>query len=253
MVPLNRRQKQSILKRNESSMGWRRFKVCSSFGLPLTCLIFFALSVPQGFSWGEGEALARGPSEKSSAARPEEKRAAEVARRHLREHYRGLGLRAQDLSSLKLEGIQESPGGYHVRFGQTYRGLPVEGGRIAVHLDRAYKVVMVKNRYVPNVRVELKEKVKQAEAIQIARSRPKHPFVLRGKIGSQKVIFLLKDQYRLVWKVSVPASRPMGDWVFFVDATEGKILKVMELSMSKEEEEEKEAPKGSGHPKAPGH
>lgn len=222
-------------------------------GLQVTCLILFVLSVLQGFPWGEGEALARGPSEKPSAARREEKRVAELARRHLEGHYKGLGLKAQDLSNLKLEGIQESPGGYHVRFGQTYRGLPVEGGRMAVHLDRAYKVVMVKNRYVPNVRVELKEKIKRTDAILIARNRPKPPFVLRGEIRSQKVVFPHENRHYLAWKVSIPASRPMGDWVFFIDAMEGKVLKVMELSMSKEEEEEKEPPKGAGHPKVPGH
>ncbi|MBI2877783.1 MAG: hypothetical protein HYY20_12990 [Candidatus Tectomicrobia bacterium] len=237
--------------------SWQRFNAYVRSGLPRLGLIFLAGWMMQGPPFGGGgEVLARGPAKPSAPARSGEEKAGEVAWSHLKGYYKGLGLKAQDLSSLKLEGVKESPGGYHVRFQQIYRGLPVEGGRIAVHLDRNYKVVMVRNRYIPNLRVNVKVPVtiKQAEAVRIARNRPKPPFVLRGAVSSQKVIFPDKEGPRLAWKVSVPSSQPPGDWIFFVDSHKGEILKVMELSMAKEEEEEgKTVPKGTGHPRVPGH
>jgi len=56
-----------------------------------------------------------------------------------------------DLSDLRLAAASESPGGRHLRFAQTWRGLPVFDAGAEVHVAPDGRVYLAHNDYVPGI------------------------------------------------------------------------------------------------------
>ncbi len=80
-----------------------------------------------------------------SAAAP-----AEMAERFLAENASLFGMKP-DLSDLRLAASSESPGGLHLRFAQTWRGLPVFDSGAEVHVALDGRVFLAHNDYVPAI------------------------------------------------------------------------------------------------------
>jgi uncharacterized repeat protein (TIGR01451 family) len=78
----------------------------------------------------------------------------------------------------------------------------------------------------PTLAVQASVEARQAE--QIAKQRV-GLVTARGDIDSQLVYLPLGDQLRLAWKTTLPALEPLGDWLVYVDALDGKVLKVQDL------------------------
>ncbi|HEX6624804.1 MAG TPA: M4 family metallopeptidase, partial [Pyrinomonadaceae bacterium] len=72
-----------------------------------------------------------------------------------------LGGPASPLKTARV--VEDAVGGQHVRLGQTYRGLPVFGAQVVVHLN-ARGVTAVNGHFVPGLRLDTRPAVKQAAA-----------------------------------------------------------------------------------------
>ena len=57
-------------------------------------------------------------------------------------------------AELSVRSSQRGLSGTHVRFDQVFRGLPVDGGGISVHLNHDGVVFLVQNFTFPRVAVE---------------------------------------------------------------------------------------------------
>ena len=162
----------------------------------------------------------------------------EAARRFLARYSSLFGM-THDLRDLKTLRIQESPGGTHVYFDQSFRGLPVFKGGVDVHLTERNEVHLVYNRYVPEeilADLVLEPRLTPEEASALAKREYSHhvfrgfdgkpikagiPFeVLQGR---ELGIARWNDEYRLAHRIVV------GDVRYTLDATSGEILDTTEL------------------------
>lgn len=142
--------------------------------------------------------------------------------------------RAEDLL---LDQVQEAPGAQVVRMHQSVNGIRVWNAEVVVTLDETGQYVQtVYSNYDPAVAeagLSTAAAVDAAQAERIARSavwiqpdtkligEPQGPalWILRNedRAGSSA---------RLAWLVDLPIEEPMGDWVVFVDAQNGSILRL---------------------------
>ena len=135
-----------------------------------------------------------------------------------------LGLRS-DLSDLALLVDKESLGATHVRFQQTYAGLPVWLAEVAVHISDAGEVQLIQNGYVPNLDLDTQPTLTPAQATTAAAAAVNLVRGERGASTTQLLIFPTdKEGARLAWHVVIPALEPLGDWHVFVDARRGAAL-----------------------------
>lgn len=136
-----------------------------------------------------------------------------------------LGLR-QDLSDLRTARVDETDEKNHVRFQQTYNGIPVVGANVVVHANKAGQVTMVQNGYVEGLQPVNGDVIAETAAKGIALDDFKASNIgialSEGKI--EKQIVLLDGKYCIAWKVTIPAKSPVGLWVYHVDAESGRIL-----------------------------
>jgi bacillolysin/thermolysin len=141
---------------------------------------------------------------------------------------------AEDLHFLRNE-TDKQLGWSHVRLAQVYRGLPVFGYQLVVHLDTQHQVVTVNGHFQPGLELDTTPKVTPADAEQLAlddllnaqlesdqRSRVKAT-ILRDK--TQLMIYVdQNDQPRLTWSVTIMTSSPLGQWRYFVNARRAQVV-----------------------------
>jgi len=136
-----------------------------------------------------------------------------------------------DLSELCLSRTSESCAAYHVAFQQIFDGIPVEGAKIKVHLLKDGRVQFVTSRLSPHLQPDTRHTISTEQAIEIASRHLSLEGALRGPILAQKVILPEIPQSISAWKVSIPATQPLGDWVVMVHAQTGEILSSTDIRL----------------------
>jgi Zn-dependent metalloprotease len=135
-----------------------------------------------------------------------------------------LGLRS-DLSDLPLLVQKESLGATHVRFQQTYGGLPVWLAEVAVHISHSGEIQLVQSSYQPKLDLNTQPTLTSEQAVTAAAAAIKLARGERGAPTAQLLIFPVeKAGARLAWHVFMPTLDPLGDWHVFVDAQNGAVL-----------------------------
>ncbi len=141
---------------------------------------------------------------------------------------------ADELRFLRNEADKQL-GWSHVRMAQVYKGLPVFGYQLIVHLDAQNQVVTVDGHFRPNLDLDTTPKVTQSDAEQLAlddllngqlqpdqRSRVKAT-ILRDQ--TQLMIYVdQNDQPRLTWVVTIMTDAPLGQWRYFVNARRAQVV-----------------------------
>lgn len=163
------------------------------------------------------------PKPRGGAALPA---AAKKAASFLSRHARPLGLR--ELAQLTFVRDWRSRSGTHVRFQQMYRGVPIIGALLDVHLDPGGAVCMVCGAFhrrprlsrAPGPRSEITKK----KALYLALADLGRGSVMRARVKMDRLIQPDAQGYRLVYKVVLPAARPLGNWVYLIDPRSGAIL-----------------------------
>ena len=132
-----------------------------------------------------------------------------------------------DLADLKTLRVDKTPVRNHVRFQQTYEGIPVAGAFVLVHSTPAGQVAMVQNDYIQGLQLANRQSIAAQDARDIAR------IDLQGKLGkdaelsdakSEQLIAPNHGKYFFVWKITIPTRNPWGFWVYQIDSESGNIL-----------------------------
>lgn len=113
----------------------------------------------------------------------------------------------------------------HVLFRQVYEGIAVEGSVYSVHMTKEGGVYYASGDYFDDVQVETTSPtVSRTRAVDIATDDLGSELELRAAPETELIILPYGAEYRLVWKVTVPARAPSGRWVYYISATDGSVL-----------------------------
>lgn len=160
----------------------------------------------------------------------------EKAARTFLKSNRSLFNMSKDLSDLELKKvITSSRGVRHVRFQQTYEGIPVYNGTYQVHLKSDGRIDMANGHYYHNIKASTSPSISGKSAFQKAMSN----IGGNSSIEWQKEpsLYIYKnpetEEFTLAWKVEMGIKTPNPEeWKYFVDAENGNILNKTSLVTS---------------------
>ena len=152
---------------------------------------------------------------------------AEIAARGFLKDSRDLFRMRKDLEDLKTSRVDKSFRRNHVRFQQTYDGIPVKGAYTIVHANEAGQVSMVQNDYRDDLQVDNVRLVAREDAARIAMNDlyaelDEEALVFDAR--SEEMIVPYRGAHRFIWKITIPTQSPYGLWVYHVDAENYTIL-----------------------------
>ncbi|OGC91586.1 MAG: hypothetical protein A2W25_10750 [candidate division Zixibacteria bacterium RBG_16_53_22] len=136
-----------------------------------------------------------------------------------------LGLQANDLS---LISTRQSPGGYHVRYQQIWRGVPVFARQVLINIDKNGAISSVISDFKPIADMPTEPVLTSEQAVAIAENEV-GVLAFRDESRSELVIYADSDSPALCWLVTVIAAEPLGDWQVFVSAANGDITAKMNI------------------------
>ncbi len=166
------------------------------------------------------------------ASQPADPRAR--AEQYLRDNAVTLGLRP-DIGDLRLLSVRESPSGQHVRYQQTFNGLPVSGSFITVSLPKAAQLEpFLVSRYVSGLQAApARADLTAAQAVAAALSAIDGYSGLRAPPSAELLYFPREETgYALAWQVTAQTLEPLSSWLITVDAHSGQVLSKHDLLTS---------------------
>jgi Zn-dependent metalloprotease len=143
-----------------------------------------------------------------------------------------LGDRA--VAELAVSNLDSLATSTHVRYQQVYRGLPVFGARLSVHLDARGQVRIVHSSAQPRIEIDPTPDLTAADALRVARGRIRAA-ELRGQPRVTLGVLPLAGRARLAYRVEIATLEP-ADWQLDVDARSGAVLGQTNLLMRVEGE-----------------
>lgn len=127
-----------------------------------------------------------------------------------------------DPTGLSVEKQNAIPGHRHLLFRQNYKGIPVEGAAVKVHLDDHNSVVGVHSTFEPGIALPTNPAVPADAAGRAALADAGGRGSVRGT-PTLVVLPLESDGLsHLAWKMRVDTTA--GSWRYFVDALTGQVL-----------------------------
>jgi subtilisin-like proprotein convertase family protein len=146
-----------------------------------------------------------------------------VAEAFLAEHTTLLGL---DRARVTLASEKATPSGTHFRYDQHVDGVPVYRAEVVVKVARDGQLSSVHSTLRPDAKLSTQPALDAEAALAIGRDavgptgRPLFDYTATLNVVEMGYGF------RLAWLVSIPVDAPMGDWLAFVDAQTGELLRI---------------------------
>lgn len=140
----------------------------------------------------------------------------------------------ESVSSIALKRERETRSGWHVLFDQYHLGMRVVGGCLIVHVDGRGVVQMVNGEYHPRIDLPdsapFEKLISVGEAVRI--SGDDLGVVVNGEArhDTELVIYMSPLRYMLAYRVVVSATKPLGSWLYIIDAKSGEIMRAINLS-----------------------
>ncbi|MCW5851196.1 MAG: hypothetical protein KIT87_14060 [Anaerolineae bacterium] len=146
-----------------------------------------------------------------------------VARAVLKAQAARLGLQA-DGKDLRLTAVQPTDVATHVRFEQTYKGVPIFLGQVLVQYNRQGAVDLIVNQTLPNLSLDVTPKLSAedaAKAAEAAVSGSQDP-----GLPSKRDLVIYGDGVKptLAWHIMINTVRPAHEWHLVVSAEDAKVL-----------------------------
>ncbi len=138
--------------------------------------------------------------------------------------YRDLYQMRDPSAELALDRVEsDEVGMQHVRFSQVVNAVPVFGGQLIVHLQ-GDSVVAVNGNYFPNAQVNTTPKSSQADAVALVRADIGDPQAELRADRSGLVVYVDEGHPHLAWKINVYSEKNLGNWLYFVDAHDNRVV-----------------------------
>jgi Zn-dependent metalloprotease len=166
-----------------------------------------------------------------------------IARGFLDQNRALFGLRsaADELRLLRLEPDKQL-GWSHVRLDQIYKGLPVFGRQILVHLDTEERIVAVNGELQPAIELETTPAITPEQAMATALADLKGEQLLPLELATIEIHPSLDDtrlaiyvdgngNASLVWEVTILTASPLGQWSYFINARRNTVVHAIDAVM----------------------
>ncbi|MBI4831013.1 MAG: peptidase M4 family protein [Candidatus Lindowbacteria bacterium] len=125
-------------------------------------------------------------------------------------------------SQATVQKIQIDELGYkHIRLAQQYKGLPVVGGELIVHINDKNIIYQINGKYLPKVEVAVEPAIDADAALQIGLDEQKDKAYMHVSQEPSLVIYGSKLAYHYV--ISHEGEVP-GQWFYYVDAHTGELI-----------------------------
>ena len=135
---------------------------------------------------------------------------------------------ADDFATLRVENDAQL-GDAHVRLTQTYKGIPVFGKQVVVHVDKQDRIIAVNGDYIPEIAVPTKaslsaesaEKVALKDLLEQQLHADERAMVSTDILHNQTKLMVYvaeNGQATLTWYVAIMTASPLGQWAYFVNA-----------------------------------
>lgn len=159
-----------------------------------------------------------------------------AARSFLGSHNQALHLNSTQ-TTLVTDEVMTVPGGSHVRFHQTFNGLPVYASDVLVSVNTRNEITMVINNAQADIEAPAAPSFNSSKALAIAREYLKTSDRPTGQDDSATLMIFADQQngYHLAYRVTMTREMPAGDWEVLVDAQDGTILRSRDLFVNYEE------------------
>ncbi|HEY7819080.1 MAG TPA: hypothetical protein VIG29_12725, partial [Vicinamibacteria bacterium] len=149
----------------------------------------------------------------------------------LREYAGAFGLREDPASSLRLESeTGDDLGGRHLTYAQTYRNLPVFGGRVRTHFDADGNISAVSGTLVPDIAVDPKPSLSRdaisGAALAAVSDLGRSDLAVRGMrllVFRTGLIQGVEGQNHLAWEVEIGNGNDVRE-LLYVNAHSSKLL-----------------------------
>ena len=140
-------------------------------------------------------------------------------------------------ADLVTDDVMNVPGGSHVRFHQTFNGLPVYCSDVVVSVNTRNEITMVINNAHAEIEAPTTASFSSAKALAIAREHLKTSDRPTGQDDSATLMIFADQQnaYHLAYRITMTREMPAGDWEVLVDAQDGTILQSRDLFVNYEE------------------
>jgi len=166
-----------------------------------------------------------------------------VARGFLDQNRALFGLRsaADELALLRFEPDLQL-GFHHVRLSQTYKGLPVFGRQLVVHLDPEEQIVAVNGQFAPDLAVPTEPAISPELALETALANLRDEQLLPFEVARAEITPVPEDtrlmvyvdqsgRANLVYAVTVLTFSPLSQWQFFVNALRPQVVHAIDSVM----------------------
>ena len=138
--------------------------------------------------------------------------------------YRDLFLLKDPKGELNVKSIKEDKAGNtHIRFDQTYQGIPVWGAQILVHFNKDGSIKSVNGRWEPTPQIDITPILSNEDALKIAKEDLKNQKNFSKEPAAELLIFPWQNETYLALQVTLVPDIA-HNWKYFIDAKTGNIL-----------------------------
>jgi Zn-dependent metalloprotease len=139
------------------------------------------------------------------------------------------------IRELQVDKVTRSPAGYHVVLQQVHQGVPVEEGKVTVHMTPDQRVHAAYGRPIRKAsRLDVERLaengIDEEEAIRLAVDHVAAADDV-AESAQATLVIIGRDDPRLSWRVLLSSEKLAEDWVVWVDSLTGAILRTREISM----------------------
>lgn len=150
----------------------------------------------------------------------------------------GLTAVAADLRLLRVEPDPQRNYS-HIRFEQTYQGLPVYGRQLVVHIDAAEQIVAVNGQVTGLIDIPAEATVSAERAIEVALAEvldiqlePDERARVTTEVLPERTGLLVyvdaAGKATLAWRVVILTHAPLGQWYVFVNARRPAVIHALD-------------------------
>jgi len=165
--------------------------------------------------WSERSGSAR--AVQGELSRPLTGTASDVSRTFLAENRDLFGMQ-ESLADLTEVDQFEWGGFQHVRYQQTYEGIPVFGGEMLVAADSSKVVRSATGAYYSELEIaEEKKAISKKKAIETALKDLGESARLRGEVSGDVLWYPTSRGFVKVYHLLLPTTKPLGDWRYAIN------------------------------------